>query len=104
VAVRFVALWSKPEDVEGFEQHYRTTHMEIVSRWPGVRSTSITRISAAPMGGESPYHLVFEATLASQQDLDALMASPEMGEAGKDVREIGQRFGAHVTALTGGDF
>jgi uncharacterized protein (TIGR02118 family) len=103
VGARFVALWSKPDDVEGFEEHYRTKHVPITSRWPGVRASSVTRVTGAPMGGEPIYHLMFVAELATQDDLDALFASEPVSEALKDARDIMRRYGTTLTVLTGSD-
>lgn len=101
---KFIALWAGPDDIEGFERHYREVHTEITSRWPRVQSTSITRATGNPLGGDPAYHLVFEATFASEDDLRAMLSSPEMAEAGKDVQHIMREFGARLDVLTGTDF
>lgn len=101
MAAKLIALWGKPQDVEGFEQHYRTTHLEIVKRWPGVKSFSVSRITGTPGSGDAPYHRVFEATFATEEDLRQALRSPEMAEAARDASEMVRRFGATLTILTG---
>ena len=102
--VRFVALWSKPQDVEGFERHYREVHLPITIRWPGVRSSTVTRFAGPPSGGDPAYHLMFVAVLDSDADLAAMMKSEAVAESGRDTREMIKRYGAKVTMLTGADF
>lgn len=101
MAAKFIALWGKPQDLEGFNQHYRTTHLEIVKRWPRVRSYSLTRITGSPGGREAPYYQVFEATFSTQEDLKLALRSPEMAEAARDATEMVRRFGTTLTILTG---
>jgi uncharacterized protein (TIGR02118 family) len=101
--VRFVALWSKPEDVEGFERHYREVHMRITARWPGVRSSTVTRFTGSLSGADAPYHLMFVATLDSEADLAAMLKSEAVAESGRDAREMIRRYGVKVTMLTGAD-
>lgn len=100
---KFIALWGTPDDVEGFEDHYRNTHISLCEKWPGLQSMSTTRISGTPMGEESPHHLVFEATFASKDDLKGALRSPEMMEAGKDAMSASKKFGSDVTMLIGDD-
>jgi uncharacterized protein (TIGR02118 family) len=101
MAAKLVALWGKPADEEGFQAYYRTTHLEIVRRWPHVQSYSVTRITASPGGGDPPYYQIFEATFATEEDLRQALRSPAMAEAGRDAQEIARRFGASVVVLTG---
>lgn len=102
--VRFVALWSKPQDVDGFERHYREVHMRITARWPGVRSSTVIRFTESPGGAEPAYHLLFVATLDSEADLAAMLKSEAVAESGRDAREMMKRYGVKVTMLTGADF
>lgn len=101
---KFIALWADPDDVAGFEQHYRDVHSAIASRFPRVRSSSATKVSGNPAGGTAAYHLVFEATFASQDDLDAMLASPEWQESGKDARHMMRQFGVKLDMVVGTDF
>ncbi len=98
---KFIALWGKPQDVQGFEAHYRTRHLEIVKRWPRVQSYSVVRVTGSPVGGEVLYHQIFQATFATEQDLQEALRSPAMAEAGKDAAEMVRRFGCTLTVLTG---
>ncbi len=101
MAAKFIALWGKPQDREGFDAHYRTTHLPMVRRWPHVQSFSVTRVTGSPTGGDVPYHQLFEATFATEEDLRRALRSPELAEAARDAMEMVRRFGATLTILTG---
>lgn len=98
---RFVALWTRPADVEGFEDYYRQEHMPLVQEWPGLRSVRTTVLENNPLGGDVPYHLMFEAEV---EDLDDLLSSEPLARAVEDAQEIMRRFGNQVVPLTGARF
>lgn len=98
---RFVALWTKPADPEGFEAYYREAHMALVREWPGLRSARATRLEANPLGGAVPYHLLFEAEV---EDLDDLLESEALARTVEDAEGIMDRFGNEVVPLTGSAF
>lgn len=100
---KLVILWSKPDDVEGFEEHYESVHRNLVDRYPGARRIEVTKIVDAPFGGESPHHLVTTVECANEQELEDLLESEPFLESGADAREMGKRFGSRVTILTGND-
>jgi uncharacterized protein (TIGR02118 family) len=90
---KLVVLYTKPDDPEGFDEHYRSTHAPLARNVPGA-SWSLTRMTGTPRGGEPAYYLMAEASFASD----------EMRETGKDAAQIVQRFGCEATMLVGGDY
>lgn len=98
---RFVALWTRPADVDGFEAYYREEHMALVRAWPGLRSARATRLEANPLGGEVPFHLLFEAEV---EDLDGLLESEALARTVEDAEGIMDRFDNEVVPLTGAAF
>lgn len=100
----FVALYQKPEDVAGFEEHYRTVHLPITQRWPGVGATTVTRFASTPRGGEPPYHLMFTAEFASDEEMAAALRSETGMESAQDARAMQERFGVGPAMLLGGAF
>lgn len=84
---RFTVLWGTPSDVDAFERHYRTTHLPLATRLPGLRRYTLSR-DVSVVRGERPYYLVAEL---DWDDLAALR-----GAFGS---EIGRRCGADVTEL-----
>ena len=101
---KFVALYEKPEDVEGFDEHYRNTHLPIAESWPGVTSTRTTRFSSTPRGGEPPFYLMFEAEWATDEEMAAALRSDAGMAAAKDAMAIKEQFGVGPAMLLGGDF
>jgi uncharacterized protein (TIGR02118 family) len=97
----FVALYTKPEDVEGFEAYYRTQHLPLVSDWPGVTTTRTTRWVGTPRGTEPAYHLMFEAEFASDEALGEALGSDGMRAAGRDAAQMCKQFGIEATMLLG---
>lgn len=98
---RFVALWTRPADVDGFEAYYRDEHMALVEEWPGLRSARVTRLEENPLGGDVPFHLMFEAEV---DDLADLLGSEALARTVEDAQGIMERFGNEVVPLTGSGF
>jgi uncharacterized protein (TIGR02118 family) len=98
-----VVLFSRPDDVEGFDEHYRTTHKPLAEAVPG-SSWSFTRMTGTPGGGDPAYYLMAVGTFPSNEELQAGMRSDEMRETGRDAAQMVQRFGIELTMLIGSDF
>jgi len=97
----FVALWTKPEtDLEGFEEHYRTTHTDLMSRWPGFKGAQVIRTPRAPMG-DPEFHIV---TVIELEDLGKALNSPEAKAAIDDAMQMMEKYGNRLSALTGDSF
>ncbi|WP_169891044.1 EthD family reductase [Litchfieldia alkalitelluris] len=44
---KFMVLYEKPEDIEGFENYYFNTHMPLVQQLPNIIHASLTRVQRA---------------------------------------------------------
>jgi uncharacterized protein (TIGR02118 family) len=55
--VRFLVLYTEPNDIEAFENHYREVHIPLAKKLPGLRRYSLSR-NTAPISGGDPYYLV----------------------------------------------
>lgn len=100
----FTALWSTPADVEAFDEYYRSVHMPTVADWPGVQSTSVTRVSGTPRGTAAPYHVVTVVSFASVEDLQTALRSDAGMATAKDAMGMTKQFGVELTMLLGDDF
>jgi len=98
-----VVLYTKPADPEGFDAHYRDTHLPLARTVPGATWT-VTRMTGTPRGGDPAYYLMATATFAGDADLQAAMASPQMRETGRDAAQLTKDYGSEATMLVGGDF
>jgi uncharacterized protein (TIGR02118 family) len=100
----FVALYPEPEDVEGFEEHYRAVHIDILRRWPGVQSATVTRFTATPRGTAAPFRLMAVVTFASDEEMAAALRSEGGAESARDAKAMAERFGVVPTMLLGETF
>lgn len=100
----FVSLYPTPDDVDGWEEHFRTTHMPIVERWPGVQSVRLTRFSSTPRGTEAPYHVMTQVDFASDEEMAAALRSEAGADAARDAMAMAQKFGSTPSMLLGADF
>jgi uncharacterized protein (TIGR02118 family) len=100
----FVALYSTPDDVEGFEEHYRTTHLPLVESWPGVTGVTITRFAATPRGTPAPYYLMAQAHWPTDEEMAAALRSDAGAEAARDAKSMTDQFGVTLTMMLGAGF
>jgi uncharacterized protein (TIGR02118 family) len=89
---RFIALYPRPEDVDGFEQHMREVHLPLVERWPDAEEITVSRVTGTPRGSDAPYHLVVTVDYPDDDTMRASLGSDPSREAGKDAAEFAQRF------------
>ena len=101
---RFVALYPTPEDPDGFDEHYRTTHLPLAEAWPGVQSTTVTRFAATPRGTAPDYHLLFTAEFATDEEMAAALRSEAGTAVAQDARLMMEQYGTKPIMLLGGDF
>ena len=101
---RFIALYPKPDDVEGFEEYYRTTHLPIVQSWPGVTAYSVTRFSATPRGTAPQYHLMALAEWETDEEMAAALRSESGAASARDAKVMAEKFGVTPTMMLGTGF
>ena len=85
MAVKLVALYLKPADVDAFLKHYEEVHTPLVRQVPGLDRLIVNRVTGAPVG-EPPYFLIAEMHFADRATFDRAMSSAENRAAGKDLR------------------
>jgi uncharacterized protein (TIGR02118 family) len=72
---KLVVLYPQPSDPEGFERYYRTTHLPLASRMPGMLAHRFSTAVSA-QGGRSPYFAVYEADFPDHAAMVAALSSP----------------------------
>jgi uncharacterized protein (TIGR02118 family) len=82
--VKLVAIYSIPENMEEFNQHYFETHAPLAKEVPGLIKLEVSKVYGAPMG-ESNLHLIAEMYFENKEALTEAMNSPEMRATGKDL-------------------
>lgn len=84
---KLVVLYRKPEiAVAEFDSRY-AEHMVLIARVPGLRKVEVSRFTEAPWG-QPDYFQIAELSFDDKKSLDAAIHSPEMGEAGKQLRSF----------------
>lgn len=90
--VKLVAIYTRPEDVQAFETHYREIHVPLVRKMPGLKKLEVTRFFGSPKG-DPRYYMMAEMYFESKEALFASVSSPEGKAAGKDIMTVA---GPHV--------
>lgn len=99
----FVSLYPVPDDIEGWEEHFRTTHMPIVQRWPGIQSVRVLRFLATPRGTAPAYHVITQVDFATDEEMAAALRSDAGVESARDAKAMAEKFGSRPTMLLGED-
>jgi uncharacterized protein (TIGR02118 family) len=84
MAIKLIALYSKPEDEVAFQHHYETVHAPLVAKVPGLVSVTVNKVKKHLLGENAPYMIV-EMAYSDQGSFDRAMASEENKAAGRDV-------------------
>lgn len=79
--------YGHPEDPEAFDAYYRDTHIPLARKVPGLSGYTWGKCTA--MGaGQPPYYAVAGLHFPDAEAMKSGLASPEMKQAGKDVRNF----------------
>ncbi len=76
---KIIVLFSKPKDVELFEQEYWKDHVPMAKQMPGVKKYTVNKIVGAPRG-EPAYYQMVELEFDNMDSLKKALDS----QAGKD--------------------
>jgi uncharacterized protein (TIGR02118 family) len=86
-----LAMYRRPDGGDDvlatFLQRYHAEHLPLVAATPGLRSTRVQRVAEA-LGGETDLVMITAMDFDDRAALDAGLASDEMRQAGRNLREI----------------
>ena len=87
---KLYAFYSEPPEAEkaAFEEHYRTVHVPLCEKIPGIVKLEADKFTGAIGGGPAPYYMVAILSFNSKEEYDAGMASPEGRAVGRDTRNF----------------
>jgi uncharacterized protein (TIGR02118 family) len=85
---KLIALYTKPDDPEAFDEHYARVHLPLVQKIPGLARVVVNRAIDPPWGGSPAYYQVVEMQFPDEATFKKAMASPENAAAGKDARSF----------------
>jgi len=84
---KLVVLYRKPEiPLTEFDARY-AEHMQLIDRVPGLRRSEVSRFTEGLLGVPE-YFQMAELYFDDRKALDAALHSPEMGEAGGQLRSF----------------
>jgi uncharacterized protein (TIGR02118 family) len=89
VTARLIALFSRPDDPDAFDAHYRDVHTPMVLDYPRLRELRVTKADGVA-GREPGFYLMAEMGFDSRADLDAALGSEPGRESGRDLRTFAQ--------------
>ena len=90
MAVTLLAMFKRPEGgddaLSTFLSRYRAEHLPLIAKVPGLRATQVEEVVQKYAGDDIV--VVTRMMFDDQAALDAGMASAEMRDAGRNLREI----------------
>lgn len=87
---KLLALWTAPDDADGFDADYLATHAALAKAVPGLASFSSGRCVSGP------YYRTAELAFASQEALGAGLGGAEGAALLADAERLQQTFGNKV--------
>lgn len=91
---KYFALWTEPEDVDGFENEYNRDHLPLAQQLPGIR-----RFDAAKVR-DGNFYRVAELEFDSIESLrEALHESPAGERLSENSKHLQSKYGVRVERL-----
>lgn len=100
---KFVVLYTRPDDAEGFLAEYLADHVPIAARFPGMTGYATTVLDTTPRGTDPAYYVMFTATWDTMEDLQAAMTDPALMDASGHAMGMLERYGNTAEMMIGGD-
>ena len=93
---KLIALYAMPNDPEAFMAHYRTVHLPLVNKIPGLLKAELTVIDRTLMG--EPGNFILAEMYFEDDKFKDAMRSPENAATGQDLANFAEGL---VTVMTG---
>ncbi|WP_285751550.1 EthD family reductase [Lentzea sp. NBRC 105346] len=90
--IKYIALYRKPADPEGFDRKYFETHIPIAESVPGLVRAEVAKVSRVPVPGflgDTELHLIAELYFENEAAMKAAFKTPEWASSGANLTEIG---------------
>ena len=97
----FIAMYTKPEDAEGFLAEYKADHLPICEKFPNTPRQSLTVLKSTPRRTEPAYFLLFEAEWASEAEMFEAMKDPSLMEASGHAIGLLKKYGNAAEMMLG---
>jgi uncharacterized protein (TIGR02118 family) len=80
---KLIALYKQPVDPAEFDKKYFDTHLPLIAMVPGLKKTTVTRLTRTLMG--DGYYMMAVMEFADKDSLKEGMKSREMAAAGENL-------------------
>lgn len=82
--MKLIALYSRPENPEEFDEAYFNDHVPLIKKVPGLQDVTVAKHSRTYVGEKAPY-MITQMSFADKESLIAGLNSPEMAAAGENL-------------------
>jgi uncharacterized protein (TIGR02118 family) len=96
-----IGYWTWPEDLDAFEQHYKTVHVPLAAALPGVKHLSTFKADESSRDGG--VYRVAEVGWADESSFKEAMESEAWSAMAADAAGMMERFGAQLHSAMGWD-
>lgn len=80
-----LALYHQPADPAAFDEHYRSVHIPLTKKLPGLRTYRVSKGPVRALQGESSYYYIAEMMFDSADAMREALRSPEMQAVAEDL-------------------
>ncbi len=88
MSVKLTVIYDNPKDPEAFEQHYKSVHMPLVAKIPGVRRAETAKVFPKEDGSPTPAYRTADLYFDDYKSACDALATPEGGAAAHDAVQI----------------
>jgi uncharacterized protein (TIGR02118 family) len=96
-----IGYWTWPNDVDAFEEHYRTVHLPLAKALPNVQH--VATFKADESGRDANIYRFAEIGWADKEAFTEALESDEWAAMSEDAAGMMERFGVQMHAAMGWD-
>lgn len=90
MSVKLTVIYDNPSDPKAFEEHYRSTHVPLAGKVPGVRRAELAKVFPKEDGSPTPAYRVAELYFDDYKSAVAAIGTPEGKTLLQDAQELGR--------------
>ncbi len=89
MSVKLTVVYDNPKDPQSFEEHYRSTHVPLAVKVPGVRRTELAKVFPKEDGSATPAYRVAELYFDDYKSAVEAVGTPEGKALLQDAQQLG---------------
>ncbi|MBC5799496.1 MAG: EthD family reductase [Candidatus Eremiobacteraeota bacterium] len=90
MSVKLTVIYDNPADPRAFEEHYRSTHVPLAGKVPGVRRAELAKVFPKEDGSPTPAYRVAELYFDEYGSAVAAIGTPEGKALLDDAQTLGR--------------